>query len=54
MGSGEVLAQVGTVTEVAKAGLSLFTEWPLNVMIIAGILGISIGIVKGFIPKRRR
>lgn len=53
MASGDVVANVGTVIEVAKAGLGLFQEWPLNVMIIAGILGISIGIVRGFIPKRK-
>lgn len=55
MPSGEVTTELmNLVVETAKTGLSLFNEWPLNVVVIAGVLGISIGIVAKFIPKKRK
>lgn len=40
------------VIEVAKTGLGLFAEFPLNVTVIAGIIAIGIGLVVSFIPRR--
>ncbi len=52
--SGEILVQnVSTVIDIAKQGLTLFGEFPLNIMVTAGIVGIGIALVKGFIPRKR-
>lgn len=53
--SGEQVTQLmEIVVDTTKTGLSLFNEWPLNIVVIAGILGIGIGIVAKFMPKRRK
>lgn len=37
-----VVADVGTVVDVVKATMSLFTEFPLNIMIAAMVGGIGL------------
>lgn len=54
MVSGDVTSMTTMVVDFVKAGLGLFTEWPLNIIVIAGLLGVGIGLVKGFIPKRNK
>ena len=52
--SGEVInGLVGNIVDVTKAGLGLFTEFPLNLVVIGGLLAMGIGLVRGFIPKKR-
>ena len=51
--SGEVItAGVNTIVDVTKAGLGLFTEFPLNLMVIGGLLALGISLVRGFIPRK--
>lgn len=54
MASGDITSMTTTIVNLAKAGLGLFNEWPLNAVVVAGLLGVGIGLVKSFIPKRRR
>lgn len=54
MGSGDIANGVATIVQTAKTGLSLFTEWPLNLIVYAGLLGIGISLVARFIPKRKK
>lgn len=54
MVSGDVSTMTTTVVDLVKAGLGLFSEWPLNIVVVAGLLGVGIGLVKGFIPKRKK
>lgn len=52
--SGEVVATgVETITTTAESMLGLFQIWPLNIIVIAGIAGIALGMVKGFIPRKK-
>lgn len=54
MASGDVGGMISIVVDAAKTGLSLFTEWPLNIIVAAGILGIGISTVAKFIPKKKK
>lgn len=52
--SGELVATgVETITTTAESMLGLFQIWPLNICVIAGIAGIALAMVRGFIPKKR-
>lgn len=54
MASGDVSSMITIVVEAAKTGLSLFTEWPLNIVVAAGVLGIGIKTVARFIPRKTK
>lgn len=51
--SGDLVAQAGTIIDVTKTALGLFEIWPLNVMIVGGLIAMGISLVRGFIPKKR-
>ena len=52
--SGEVITSgVSTIVDVTKAGLGLFTEFPLNLIIIGGLIAMGIGLVRDFIPRKK-
>ena len=53
--SGEaVTTGVSTMVSIAKTGLSLFNEAPLNYVIYAGLLGIGIGLIVKFLPRKKK
>lgn len=52
--SGEAITSgVSTIVDVTKAGLGLFTEFPLNLIIIGGLIAMGIGLVRDFIPRKK-
>ena len=53
--SGEAITGgVQTMVSIAKTGLSLFTEAPLCYVIYAGLLGIGIGRIVKFLPRKKK
>ena len=53
--SGEsITSGVETIVSIAKTGLSLFSEPPLNFVIYAGLLGIGISLIVKFLPRKKK
>lgn len=53
--SGELFTELaGQVVTVAEQGLGLFQMWPLNIVVVGGIVSMGIALVSKFMPKAKR
>lgn len=53
--SGEQFTQLaGQVIDVTEQGLGLFEVWPLNIVVVGGIIAMGIALVAKFMPKAKK